>query len=157
LVRFFPSCLAACLLVSPLPALAAPFQSAKTIAGAPFASNGDVTIVHFWATWCAPCRLEMPVLDAYYRKHHAQGLAMLAISIDQGVSTGKLEQAAGKFAFPVARVDDVKMPRRDIPAALPVTRVYDRSGRLVFATKGDGRSTVDMATLERVVTPLLGR
>ncbi len=49
----------------------------------------------------------------------------------------------------------MKMPRRDIPAALPVTRVYDRAGRLVFATKGDGRTTVDMATLERVVTPLL--
>jgi hypothetical protein len=52
-------------------------------------------------------------------------------------------------------VDDVKVARRDIPRALPVTRVYDSSGRLVFATKGDGRSIVDMATLERVVTPLL--
>jgi len=49
------------------------------------------------------------------------------------------------------------MPRRDIPSALPVTRVYDRSGRLVFATKGDGRSMMDAATLERVVTPLLAR
>jgi hypothetical protein len=68
-----------------------------------------------------------------------------------------LQQVTGKFAFPVARVEDVKMPRRDIPKALPVTRVYDRSGRLVFATKGDGRSTIDAATLERVVTPLLGR
>jgi hypothetical protein len=63
----------------------------------------------------------------------------------------------GKFAFPVARIDDVRMPRRDIPDAIPVTRVYDRSGRLVFATKGDGRSTIDTAILERVVTPLLAR
>lgn len=154
-MRLF-QCLAAAAFVCSLPTAAAPFESAKTIAGAPFNSNGEVTIVHFWATWCAPCRIEMPVLDAYYRKHHAQGLAMLAISIDQGVSTGKLQQVTAKFAFPVARVDDVRMPRRDIPAALPVTRVYDRSGRLVFATKGDGRSTVDAATLERVVTPLLG-
>jgi hypothetical protein len=99
----------------------------------------------------------MPILDAYYRNHHAQGLAMLAVSIDQGVSTGKLRQVTGRFAFPVARVADVNMPRRDIPTALPVTRVYDRSGHLVFATKGDGRSTIDMATLERVVTPLLRR
>jgi thiol-disulfide isomerase/thioredoxin len=136
---------------------AAPFQSAKTITGAPFTSNGEPTIVHYWATWCVPCRIEMPVLDAYYRKHHAQGLAMLAISIDQGASTAKLQQVTGKFAFPIARLDDVKMPRREIPTALPVTRVYDRSGRLVFATKGDGRTTVDMATLERVVTPLLTR
>lgn len=155
-MRFF-RLVALAVLACSLPAAAAPFESAKTISGAAFTSDGDVTIVHFWATWCAPCRIEMPVLDAYYRKHHAQGLAMLAISIDQGVSTGKLEQVTGKFAFPVARVDDVKMARRDIPTALPVTRVYDRSGRLVFATKGDGRSIMDTATLERVVTPLLRR
>lgn len=156
-MRFMSTAVAASLLcLSCSNATAAPFQSAKTITGAAFATNGEVTIVHYWATWCAPCRLEMPVLDAYYRKHHLQGLAMLAVSIDQGVSTSKLQQVTHSFAFPVARVDDVKMPRRDIPTALPVTRVYDRTGRLVFTTKGDGRSTVDMATLERVVTPLLG-
>ena len=80
---------------------------------------------------------------------------MLAVSIDQGASTQKLKEATGKFAFSVARVDDVKMPRRDIPTALPVTRIYDRSGKLIFATKGDGRTTIDAATLERVVSPLL--
>lgn len=151
--------LAAALLLA-LPAAAAPaapFQAAKTITGAPFDGAGDVTIVHYWATWCVPCRVEMPVLDAYYRRHRAQGLAMLAVSIDQGVTTAKLHDVTAKFAFPVARVGDVKMPRRDIPSALPVTRVYDRSGRLVFAMKGDGRTTVDMATLERIVTPLLAR
>jgi hypothetical protein len=99
----------------------------------------------------------MPILDTYYRKHHAQGLAMLAVSIDQGVSKGKLQDVTGRFAFPVASVDDVKMPRRDIPRGIPVNRVYDRSGRLVFTEGGDGRSMIDMATLERVVTPLLAR
>ena len=156
-MRFIPRAAAAFLLCIASAATAAPFQAARTLTGAPFSSNGEVTIVHYWATWCAPCRLEMPVLDSYYRKHRAQGLAMLAISIDQGVSTARLEQVTSKFAFPVARIDDVKMPRRDIPTALPVTLVYDRSGRLVFATKGDGRTTVDVATLERVVTPLLRR
>ena len=134
---------------------AGPFQSARTITGAPFEGAGHVTIVHYWATWCAPCRIEMPILDAYYRKHRGEGVDVIAVSIDQGVSTGKLKDATAKFTFPVARVDDVKMPRRDIPTAIPVNSVYDKSGRLVFQSKGDGRTTIDMATLERVVTPLL--
>jgi hypothetical protein len=99
----------------------------------------------------------MPILDAYYRKHHAQGLDMVAVSIDQGVSAAKLKEMTGRFAFPVARVEDVKMPRREIPTAIPVNRVYDKAGRLVFQSKADGRSTIDMATLERVVTPLLAQ
>jgi thiol-disulfide isomerase/thioredoxin len=156
-VRAFRCLIAIATFVSSVPAAPAAFTEARTITGASFNADDGVTIVHYWATWCAPCRLEMPVLDAYYRKHHSQGLHMLAISIDQGASDRKLQQVTSKFAFPVARVDDVKIPRRDIPTALPVTRVYDRSGRLVFASKGDGRSTVDMATLERVVTPLLSR
>lgn len=145
------------LLLFMAPASAAPFQAAKMLDGSPFQSGGEVTIVHYWATWCAPCRIEMPVLDAYYRKHHAQGLAMLAVSIDQGVSKRKLRDATSRFAFPVGSVDDVKIPRRDIPVGIPVNRVYDRSGSLVFTEGGDGRSTIDMATLERVVTPLLSR
>jgi thiol-disulfide isomerase/thioredoxin len=141
--------------LTPAAAIATPFEAARTIAGAPFNSSAQVTIVHYWATWCVPCRAEMPVLDSFYRKHHGQGLAMLAVSIDQGVSTRKLQDVTDKFAFPIARIDDVKMPRKDIPRALPVTRVYDRSGKLVFATKGDGRTILDAATLDRVVSPLL--
>jgi cytochrome c biogenesis protein CcmG/thiol:disulfide interchange protein DsbE len=147
----------ALLAISPAVASAAPFQSARTLDGAAFNPIGDVTLVHYWATWCAPCRLEMPVLDAYYRTHRAQGLAMLAVSIDNGASAGKLKAATARFAFPVARIDDVRMPRRDIPSAIPVTRVYDRSGRLVFQSKGDGRTILDAATLDRIVTPLLVR
>jgi cytochrome c biogenesis protein CcmG/thiol:disulfide interchange protein DsbE len=138
-------------------ASAAPFQSARTITGQSLDSTGQVTIVHFWATWCAPCRLEMPILDAYYRKHRGQGLTVVAISIDQGVSKRKLQYATARFSFQVANIEDVRMPRRDVPVGIPVNRVYDRSGRLSFTEGGDGRSTIDMATLERVVTPLLGK
>ena len=146
---------AAAILLSSVPVAAAPIQSARTLDGAEFNSKGDVTVVHYWATWCVPCRIEMPVLDSFYRKHHGQGLAMIAISIDDSASTAKLKQVTSRFAFPVARVDDVKTPRRDIPAAIPETRVYDRTGRLVFQSKADGKTTVDAATLERVVDPLL--
>ena len=82
---------------------------------------------------------------------------MVAVSLDDGASRAKLREVTGAFAFPVARIADVKMPRKDIPRALPVTRIYDRSGKLIYASKGDGQSTIDAATLERVVSPLLAR
>lgn len=155
-MRIIPGSAAALILgLSSVASNAAPLGAARTISGQAFNPAGQVTIVHYWATWCAPCRVEMPILDAYYRKHQGQGLALLAVSIDQGVSTRKLQDVTSRFAFPVARVDDIKMPRRDIPTALPVTRVYDGAGKLVYQTKGDGRSIVDAATLERVVSPLL--
>lgn len=157
-MRSIARILAAILLAAaPAIAMAAPFRAARTLTGEPFNPAGHVTIVNYWATWCAPCRGEMPILDAFYRRHRAQGLEMLAVSIDQGVSAQRLKEMTGKFAFAVARVDDVKMPRKDIPTALPVTRIYDQSGKLIFATKGDGRTTIDAATLERVVSPLLGK
>lgn len=155
----FQTLLASALIVAAGPgnAAAVPLPSARTLDGAAFTPAGRVTIVHYWATWCVPCRAEMPVLDAYYRAHRAQGLAMLAVSIDNGASAHKLQVVTAPFAFPVARIDDVRMPRRDIPTAIPVTRVYDSSGRLVFQTEGDGRTIIDTATLERVVNPLLTR
>src|SRR4051794_1151558 len=89
-------CLTALALLCPAVAVAGRFQSARTLDGAPFNSTGAVTIVHYWATWCAPCRIEMPILDSYYRRHHAQGLEMLAISIDDSASARKLSQATAK-------------------------------------------------------------
>ena len=80
---------------------------------------------------------------------------MVAISLDTGVTTARLKRMTRGYAFPVARISDVDVPRRDIPIALPVTRVYDKAGRLRFQTRGDGRTSIDAATLEKVVTPLL--
>ena len=45
--------------------------------------KGKVVLVSYWATWCAPCRKDMPKLDAFYRRYHDRNLAMIGISVDR--------------------------------------------------------------------------
>ena len=141
------------------PAMDGPPIAGKTIDGARFPAPeqaGDVVIVNFWATWCAPCRAEMPALDAYYRHHRDDGLAVLAVSVEAGASVKKLAAATAAYQFQVVRLDDVKMPRSAIPTAVPTTRVYDRSGALRYdSSSKKGKAPLDEETLDRVVTPLL--
>ena len=58
-------------------------------------------LVNYWATWCAPCRKDMPKLDAFYRRYHDQNLEMIGISIDRDSDLQKVRKVAS-LAYPVA-------------------------------------------------------
>jgi len=135
-----------------------PVISAKTLDGGELrvgAADGLVTIVNMWATWCAPCRAEMPALDGYYQAHRTQGLRMLAISLDDASKAQVVRTVAASFHFPVALARAARLPPAYRPSQLPVTLVFGRDGRLRF----DSRKTPGLMTtaqLDRVVGPLLG-
>ncbi|WP_295390191.1 TlpA disulfide reductase family protein [uncultured Thiodictyon sp.] len=135
----------------------APGFDAKRLDGASFDAmrlRGKVVVLHFWATWCSSCRQEMPVLDAYYRAHHDQGLEMLAISLDEPEDIAKVRSVMADYRFPAAMMGEAHVQDYGRIWALPLTFVIDRDG-VLRKDEWHGPPTIDRAALERVVTPLL--
>ena len=135
----------------------APRFSLKTLAGKPISSKtlaGQVVLVDFWATWCAPCRKSMPELEALQRKHAGKGFTVVGISIDEGPSAAvKKFVASKKFSYPIA-IDSEKEPAWEAfgVKAVPAAYLIDREGRLVAQWTGSPANTKD---LEDRLTKLL--
>jgi len=94
------------------------------------ALRGKVVMVNFWATWCDPCRREMPDLETLYRRFKSQGLVVLAISDDDA---GKVKQliAEKRFTYPVLIDPGRKVTDLFRVEGIPKSFVYDRDGKLV--------------------------
>jgi cytochrome c biogenesis protein CcmG/thiol:disulfide interchange protein DsbE len=112
--------------------------------------RGKVVLVNFWATWCAPCRKEMPVLDTFYRRYHGQGLELIGISVDFARDATKMRKAAGAVTYPTAMANDIPVNGFGPPEGVPVTYVIDAEGVV-----RDKFIAVPNKLLQDVVVPLL--
>ncbi len=137
----------------------APKLTVKTLDGQTFdtsAARGKVVIVSFWATWCAPCQAEMPALQAYYQAHKAEGLELVAISLDDPNKDKAVARVMKPYSFPGAHGRDAKYDGYGHVGFLPVAFIIDRSG--VIRWDGNAQPNpvaFDAKTLEATVTPLL--
>lgn len=110
--------------------------------------RGHVVILNYWATWCAPCREELPLLDAYYRGRKENGLRVYAVATEDSLPIKKLKPLFEVIAIPPAR--RIKGPFR-IMGALPTNYVIDRAGTVRYAKAG--AFTLD--ELNELLVPLL--
>ena len=92
--------------------------------------RGKVVVLNFWATWCPPCRKEMPDLDGLYQRFKDQGLVILAISDEEAVKV-KPFVAQERVSYPVLLDPGRKVNELFQIEGIPKTFVYDRSGKLV--------------------------
>jgi thiol-disulfide isomerase/thioredoxin len=136
---------------------AAPALEAKTIDGKVFslaADAGKVVIVNFWASWCEPCRKEMPAMEAYYKKHQGEGLRILAISMDDPEDDAKVYQIMKNYTYPAAFQRNADYSGYGRIWRLPMTFIIDRRG-ILRKDGGVGPPSIDPDLLENIVTPLL--
>jgi peroxiredoxin len=119
--------------------------------------KGQVVVMSFWATWCGPCKEEMPHLQSMYGKLKDKGLTVLSISTDDARSASKVKPFVMKmgYSFPVLLDKESTVIGAYNPSkTLPYTVIIDREGNV--ARRTSGYNPGDEVELEAFVTSLVG-
>jgi thiol-disulfide isomerase/thioredoxin len=141
-----------------LPAALTPLDETsypKTVA----AQKGKVVLVNFWATWCVPCRAEMPALAKMQARLKPKGFTLVTVSADEPEQQAQASEFLAKYGIPgpaylkVAKDDDKFINAIDPKwsGALPALVIYDRSGKKVKVFVGE----TNLAEVEAVIAKLL--
>lgn len=135
------------LLVSPLPDLQNRPQALTQY-------EGKVLVVNFWATWCPPCREEVPVFIEAQAKHGDKGLQFVGIALDNPQKVADFVQEYGiNYPILIGGINESEILRRlgNPGGGLPYTLIYGRNGQLQEKIIGG----LDQARLERLIQPLI--
>jgi thiol-disulfide isomerase/thioredoxin len=108
----------------------------------------QVLVINFWATWCTPCKKELPLLDAYFAIQRVRGLRVVAVTTEDSAPISALKPLAAVVRFPMARY--MRGPYHEM-TGVPTNYVIDRHGILRYAKAG----AFDLDALNEVLVPLL--
>jgi alkyl hydroperoxide reductase subunit AhpC len=134
-----------------------PSFSIKTFDGQTITNSsakGHILVIHLWATWCESCRKEMPALESFYKKHHKDGVDVVALSVDDKSDLNKVKAAVKEFSFIGAMEADSDIQKLGRIWRVPVTFVIDQNG-ILKKNGWEGDPIVDEELLEKIVAPLL--
>jgi thiol-disulfide isomerase/thioredoxin len=119
----------------PAPGFTLSGRGGKSIDLAQF--KGQVVMINFWATWCGPCRQEMPLLEDIYKKYKPMGFTMLGVNVEPDSKAAEAWLAKQKpVTFPIAFDTDSKVSKLYKVAGMPSTVFVDRKGNVRVMHKG---------------------
>ncbi|HMF39464.1 MAG TPA: TlpA disulfide reductase family protein [Polyangia bacterium] len=135
---------------APVPAIKVESLSGKTIDVASY--RGRVLLLDVWASWCGPCKQELPMLDAMARRIKAQGVDVLAVSVDQErANVDKFLKGHGHWSLTIAHDPAGAIAERLQPDKMPTSYVIDRAGIVRYINAGfvpDDAATIEKRLLE---------
>jgi len=111
--------------------------------------RGQVVILNFWATWCVPCRAELPTLDSYYVQRKDVGLRVFAVTTEDSLQPYQLKKLFQ--VMHISPVRKIKGPYDTIGNAVPTNIIIGRDGRVRYAKA----AAFDLDGLNAVLVPLL--
>jgi len=134
-----------------------PSAALTDLAGKPLAAKdlaGKVVIIDFWASWCEPCKQELPALEALYQKYKDQGLVVVGVSVDSELDKARGLAKGLKLSFPSMHDAQHVLAEQFDPPRMPSSYVIDKKG-IVRHVHGGFRAG-DEKDIEREIRTLLG-
>ena len=98
--------------------------------------KGQVVMLNFWASWCGPCRQEMPLLESIYRKYNKMGFTMIGVNVEPDSNAANDWLKATPVSFPILYDRDSKVSKLYDVGGMPATVIIDRSGKVRVLHRG---------------------
>lgn len=118
----------------PAPIFSLPTTSGRTVSLDDL--KGNVVMVNFWATWCGPCRQEMPKLEALYERYHDLGFTLLGVNVEKDSSGVAKFLKQTPVSFKILLDKDNKVSQLYNVVAMPSTVLIDRKGNVRYVHHG---------------------
>ena len=113
--------------------------------------EGQVVLVNLWATWCPPCKAELPVLEQFYKDHKDDGFVIIGIDFGEPEATVASFVNASDLTYPIWIDEGSESGMAFSSYSLPASFVIDRDGTVVLAWTG----AITQSMLEKHVTPVI--